>query len=399
MSQKKQLIESVEEACTEGKSAFSALDRVIEDLKRKQEDLDERRLDFEKEVKKWRGEKENIEHHQQQTVKLSVGGQKFVTTIGTLSVDQNSMLAAMFSGRHPIVKDDEGYAFIDRDGELFKILLAFLRNPTGFQPPLDRSVCANLYKEACYFQLSVMGHARLVMSFALQQPKLKVFITHSNADMEDCRFGSPGFFEWQYKKFIVNREILPQERQSKEESFHFELTSKIHYGRPVFTCAIDLGPMSAFDFDQIPDNIKQSKRGMSLMSDRACNWNSGQGHADLVLFFCAGYWCVSFRSKHSENNGHHLILRKQCDSYHPLQAEANWECAYAPLTPTVLHAASDEVPTPAMKEVQLEINPMPAQHTDQLFQEDSKGRESIFAALKSWTHPLPELSLPDFHSQ
>ena len=158
MSQKKQL-ESVEEACTEGKSAFSALDRVIEDPKRKQEGLDERLLGFEKEVKKWRGEKENIEHHQQQTVKLSVGGQKIVTTIGTLSVDQNAMLAAMFSGRHPIVKHDEGYAFIDSDGELFKILLAFLRNTTGFQPPLDRSVRIYTKKPATFSCLSWDMHA------------------------------------------------------------------------------------------------------------------------------------------------------------------------------------------------------------------------------------------------
>ena len=157
--------------------------------------------------------------------------------------------------------------------------------------------------------------------------------------------------------------------------------------------------MPSIYFDHIPDNIKQSKRDMSLMSDRACNWNSGQGHADLVLFCCEGYWCVSFRSKHSENNGHHLILRKQCNSYHPLQAEANWECAYAPLTPTLLHAASNEVPTPAMKEVQLEINPVPSQHTDQLSKRTAKVTNRYSLNSNHGVNALPEPSLPDFQSQ
>jgi uracil-DNA glycosylase len=38
------------------------------------------------------------------------------------------MLAAMFSGRHHIERDEKGRYFIDRDGKLFNYILNYLRN-------------------------------------------------------------------------------------------------------------------------------------------------------------------------------------------------------------------------------------------------------------------------------
>jgi hypothetical protein len=49
-------------------------------------------------------------------IRLSVGGVKFQTSLATLTSVPDSMLAAMFSGRHHIDKDDKGRYFIDRDG-------------------------------------------------------------------------------------------------------------------------------------------------------------------------------------------------------------------------------------------------------------------------------------------
>ena len=65
-----------------------------------------------------------------QRVKLNVGGSKFETTLSTLTRYPDSMLGAMFSGRHEVPPDDEGYVFIDRDGTHFRAILNFLR--TGF---------------------------------------------------------------------------------------------------------------------------------------------------------------------------------------------------------------------------------------------------------------------------
>ena len=56
-------------------------------------------------------------------VKLNVGGKihVYTTTLETLGKDPDTMLFAMFSGRHEPKPDGEGGArFIDRDGKLFR---------------------------------------------------------------------------------------------------------------------------------------------------------------------------------------------------------------------------------------------------------------------------------------
>ena len=61
-------------------------------------------------------------------VELNVGGRIFATTRTTLCKDANSMLAAMFSGDlRPAHTDKEARYFIDRNGELFAVVIAFLR--------------------------------------------------------------------------------------------------------------------------------------------------------------------------------------------------------------------------------------------------------------------------------
>jgi hypothetical protein len=54
----------------------------------------------------------------------------------TLQVE-GSMLQAVFSGRHPITKDKKGRAFLDRDPDIFKLVLGYLR--TDRPPGLDET--------------------------------------------------------------------------------------------------------------------------------------------------------------------------------------------------------------------------------------------------------------------
>ncbi|KAM1055475.1 hypothetical protein ACFX2I_028968 [Malus domestica] len=85
-------------------------------------------------------------------VHLNVGGKKFSTTVDTLTQRQpDSMLAAMFSGRHTLRQDKKGYVFIDRDGEHFLHILNWLRD--GEIPKLEASQYAEVVKEAKYYQL------------------------------------------------------------------------------------------------------------------------------------------------------------------------------------------------------------------------------------------------------
>ncbi|XP_061902551.1 BTB/POZ domain-containing protein KCTD7 isoform X2 [Entelurus aequoreus] len=54
-----------------------------------------------------------------EVISLNVGGTYFTTRLSTLRRYDDTMLAAMFSGRHHIPRDAEGRFFIDRDGAYF----------------------------------------------------------------------------------------------------------------------------------------------------------------------------------------------------------------------------------------------------------------------------------------
>ena len=62
-------------------------------------------------------------------ISLNVGGTIFVTSVATLTKDDNSMLAPMFGGSTelpPARKDGDGNYFLDRDPEAFRVILSFL---------------------------------------------------------------------------------------------------------------------------------------------------------------------------------------------------------------------------------------------------------------------------------
>lgn len=86
-------------------------------------------------------------------VLLNVGGKKYATTVDTLTQrEPESMLGAMFSGRHTVSTDDvTGMIFIDRDGKHFRHILNWLRD--GIIPTLQDSEYQELLREAEYYQL------------------------------------------------------------------------------------------------------------------------------------------------------------------------------------------------------------------------------------------------------
>jgi hypothetical protein len=82
-------------------------------------------------------------------ITLNVGGTLITTTRLTLTSEKESMLASMFSSRYELSKDKDGNIFIDRNPELFKLVLEFLRTKQFFG--LDRIDIKQLNAELEFF--------------------------------------------------------------------------------------------------------------------------------------------------------------------------------------------------------------------------------------------------------
>uniref|UniRef100_A0A8C6S4S7 BTB/POZ domain-containing protein KCTD7 n=1 Tax=Neogobius melanostomus TaxID=47308 RepID=A0A8C6S4S7_9GOBI len=80
---------------------------------------------------------------------LNVGGTFFTTRLSTLRRHEDTMLAAMFSGRYHIPQDADGRYFIDRDGHYFGDILNFLRE--GELPPQE--LIRAVHREAQYYSI------------------------------------------------------------------------------------------------------------------------------------------------------------------------------------------------------------------------------------------------------
>lgn len=95
-------------------------------------------------------------------VKLDIGGHRFTTSRTTLCA-RESMLATMFSGRHQIATDEDGYTFIDRDGRNFHHILNFLRTGEIMLPETE-AARRELLAEADFYQftalLEILGRGR-----------------------------------------------------------------------------------------------------------------------------------------------------------------------------------------------------------------------------------------------
>ena len=83
---------------------------------------------------------------------LNVGGYIYTTSRSTLTRYPDSMLGNMFSDRLPSAKDSQGNVIIDRDGQVFRHILNFLRTSELVLPD-DYKEFAILSKEADFYQI------------------------------------------------------------------------------------------------------------------------------------------------------------------------------------------------------------------------------------------------------
>jgi hypothetical protein len=127
-------------------SERTALEKDIADLREREE--------------KFNREMEQVQQMhkiKQKKIKIDVGGTIFSTSLATLQRDPNTLLAAMFSGRHEIELDEEDNSyFIDRDGTFFRFILNFLRDGYVEQGvlPNDSNVLREILREAKHYQVA-----------------------------------------------------------------------------------------------------------------------------------------------------------------------------------------------------------------------------------------------------
>ena len=131
LEQEKENLQRKEEAMRETLQA---------EFDKKEKDLQERREDLAAERRDWEEEKERVKQTKvfEKVVTLDVGGTKYRTTLSTLTKYPDSMLGVMFSGRHDLPQQEDGSYFIDRDGEVFKYILMYLR---------DRDLCFDCLRD------------------------------------------------------------------------------------------------------------------------------------------------------------------------------------------------------------------------------------------------------------
>ena len=145
-------VESVEEEkiATPSHEAFQ---EALDLMKKAYDIMKEQAVDVRKEREAFDSVAKKLEHvHFASTIKLSVGGQYFTTSLQTLTKDTGSMLHAMFSGRFDTKPAEDGSYFIDRDGTNFRYILNYLRTGRLLLPE-DKLVREKLLEEAEFYQI------------------------------------------------------------------------------------------------------------------------------------------------------------------------------------------------------------------------------------------------------
>ncbi|CRH01655.1 kelch protein K13, putative [Plasmodium relictum] len=89
-------------------------------------------------------------------IDINVGGVIFETSRHTLTQQKDSFIEKLLSGRHHVTRDKQGRIFLDRDSELFRIILNFLRNPLSIPVPKDLNESESLLKEAEFYGIKFL---------------------------------------------------------------------------------------------------------------------------------------------------------------------------------------------------------------------------------------------------
>jgi hypothetical protein len=89
-------------------------------------------------------------------VMLNVGGVLYTTTRSTLLRPKNSLFTGLLSGKLGSLKDDQNRLFIDRNGEVFKWVLEWMRSSSKALTLLSEKELEMLRIEADFYCLDIL---------------------------------------------------------------------------------------------------------------------------------------------------------------------------------------------------------------------------------------------------
>ncbi|XP_053990936.1 kelch-like protein 1 isoform X2 [Hylaeus volcanicus] len=119
----------------------------------KQKLINERAL-FEEEKKKISDQVLAAEN----TIQINVGGTVFETSKHTLTQQPQSLFQTLLSDTNPVPRDRHGNIFLDRDSDLFKCILQFLRYPQCRPAVRDAVESHSLCQETAYYGIKLFSH-------------------------------------------------------------------------------------------------------------------------------------------------------------------------------------------------------------------------------------------------
>ncbi|CAK8992430.1 unnamed protein product [Durusdinium trenchii] len=119
-------------------------------------------------------------------VRLNVGGHQYTTAVSTLT-GTDGMLARMFNGTYSSTKIDGAY-FIDRDGQLFRYVLEFLRNQT-VQLPDSISVLRQIQQEAEFFAIAGLL-AAVKQKLLERRVRVEIHVERFRCSDDGCNCGA-----------------------------------------------------------------------------------------------------------------------------------------------------------------------------------------------------------------
>ncbi|XP_074593101.1 BTB/POZ domain-containing protein Ktl [Brevipalpus obovatus] len=129
-------------------------------------------------------------------IELDIGGKFYTTKRSTLVRDPNSLLAKLFSSNeikewNNGIKSTNGRFFIDREGDLFKYILDYLRNDCKLILPSNFADHDRLRMESEYFKLDGLVKALNVLTSGLKSMSLVTATPSSSSSPSSCIQVSP----------------------------------------------------------------------------------------------------------------------------------------------------------------------------------------------------------------